>query len=163
MTWQEAFQETDRGRVEDYCRAAGIELSWRPNGVLRTRQVRPAVAVHPRTREPVWFNHAVFFHVLSLAPVLREMLLGQVVEADLPSNTYYGDGGPIEPETIAALRDAYAAELVTVPWREGDVLLVDNVLVAHGREPFTGPRRVVVSMAGTLRHDGLPSFEEAVR
>jgi alpha-ketoglutarate-dependent taurine dioxygenase len=36
---------------------------------------------------------------------------------------------------------------VTFPWRAGDVLAIDNVLVMHGRKPFTGHRRVIVAMA----------------
>jgi len=36
---------------------------------------------------------------------------------------------------------------VDVDWRTGDVLLVDNVLLAHGRRPFTGDRRVLVAMS----------------
>ncbi len=156
MSWQEAFQETERAKVDDYCRRAAITARWRPDGGLRTRQVRPAVATHPHTGEPVWFNHAAFFHVSTLDPAVRDGLLAQVGEADLPSNTYYGDGAPIEPAMLAGIRAAYAAETVAVPWRQGDVLLVDNLLVAHGRDPFTPPRRVVVSMAGELRHEDLP-------
>jgi alpha-ketoglutarate-dependent taurine dioxygenase len=156
MTWQEAFQETSRERVEDYCRDQGIRAQWRSDGGLRTEQVRPAVAVHPQTGEQVWFNHAAFFHVSALDPAVRAALLDQFGERGLPVHTYYGDGTPIEPAALVDIRAAYAAETVAVPWRRGDVLLVDNLLAAHGREPFVGRRRVVVSMAGALSHDDLP-------
>ena len=156
LSWQEAFQQTDRDAVLGYCRQAGITAEWRPHGGLRTWQVRPAVAVHPRTGQEVWFNHAGLFHVSSLAPAVRAALLEQFDEPDLPTNVYYGDGAPIEPDVLAEIGAAYAAEAVAEPWQEGDLLLLDNLLVAHGREPFTGPRRVVVSMTGSLRHEDLP-------
>jgi alpha-ketoglutarate-dependent taurine dioxygenase len=80
-------------------------------------------------------------------PEVRDALLAQFAEADLPSNTYYGDGSPIEPQVLDALREAYHQETVAFPWQQHDVLLLDNMLVAHGRAPFAGPRKIVVGMA----------------
>jgi alpha-ketoglutarate-dependent taurine dioxygenase len=37
---------------------------------------------------------------------------------------------------------------VDVDWNTGDLLVIDNVLVGHGRRPFTGSRRVLVAMTG---------------
>jgi alpha-ketoglutarate-dependent taurine dioxygenase len=147
LPWREVFQTTDRAEVERYCREAGLELQWKDGDRLRTRQARPAIRRHPRTGEPVWFNHALFFHVSSLEPATRDALLAGLAPEDLPFNTFYGDGTPIEPETLAELRAAYDAETVSFPWQKDDVLLLDNMLVAHGREPFTGPRRIAVAMA----------------
>jgi alpha-ketoglutarate-dependent taurine dioxygenase len=45
------------------------------------------------------------------------------------------------------IRGAYDSETVKFDWQRGDLLLVDNMLVAHGREPFTGNRKVLVAMA----------------
>jgi alpha-ketoglutarate-dependent taurine dioxygenase len=147
LSWQTVFQTDDRARVEAYCREAGIEWEWRSGDRLRTRQVRPATARHPRTGETVWFNHATFFHVSTLPPAIREPLLRDFGEEDLPNNTWYGDGSPIEPEVAEHLRQAYLRERVELPWREGDLLLIDNMLTAHARNPFTGPRKIVVAMA----------------
>ncbi len=147
LSWREAFQTAERGEVERYCRAAGIEVEWKDGDRLRTRQVRPAIRRHPRTGEPVWFNHALFFHVSSLPPEARRALESGLAPDELPAQTFYGDGGAIEEAVLAEIRAAYAAETVSFPWQKGDVLLLDNMLVAHGREPFTGPRRIAVAMA----------------
>jgi hypothetical protein len=45
------------------------------------------------------------------------------------------------------LRAAYRRETVSFPWQKGDLLMLDNMLVAHARDPFSGPRRVLVGMA----------------
>ncbi|WP_281425855.1 TauD/TfdA family dioxygenase [Polymorphospora rubra] len=37
---------------------------------------------------------------------------------------------------------------MNVTWRAGDLLLIDNVLTAHGRRSFEGTRRVLVAMSG---------------
>lgn len=147
LDWPTVFQTTDRAEVEEYCRRSGIDVEWRHGGRLRTRAVRPAIARHPQTGEMLWFNHATFFHISTLVPEVRETLLREFAEEDLPANTYYGDGAPIEPEVLEHLRAAYRAETVSFPWQERDLLLLDNMLVAHGRGAFSGPRKVLVGMA----------------
>jgi alpha-ketoglutarate-dependent taurine dioxygenase len=84
---------------------------------------------------------------LSLDPDLREFLLEELGEAGLPRNAYYGDGSPIEDEVLDEIREVYRRSTVIFSWQEGDVLMLDNMLIAHGRQPYTGSRKVVVGMA----------------
>jgi alpha-ketoglutarate-dependent taurine dioxygenase len=150
LSWQTTFQTTDKSAVEDYCRKAFIEFEWREKNQLRTRQVRPATAIHPVTGETIWFNQAHLFHVSSLEPSLREALLALVKEENLSRNTYYGDGTPIETSILDEIRGVYEDVAVTFSWHEGDVLMLDNMLTAHGRTSFIGPRKVLVAMAETF-------------
>jgi alpha-ketoglutarate-dependent taurine dioxygenase len=147
LSWQSAFRTTERAVVEEYCRRNEIDFEWKENDRLKTRQVRRAVATHPRTGEQVWFNHLTFFHVSTLEPQIRAALLAEFAEGELPNNTYYGDGAEIEPAVLDQLRSSYAAEEVTFSWETGDVLMLDNMSAAHGRRPYTGLRNVVVGMA----------------
>jgi alpha-ketoglutarate-dependent taurine dioxygenase len=147
LSWQEVFQTEDRAEVEAYCKAVDIQVEWKEKNRLRTRQIRPAVIQHPRTGEPVWFNHATFFHVSTLPIAIQEELLGEFQEQDLPNNTFYGDGSPIEPEVIGELRDAYTRESISFGWEQGDVVLLDNIFTAHARNSYTGPREILFSMA----------------
>jgi amino acid adenylation domain-containing protein len=146
LPWQRSFHTTDKSEIEAYCRQACIEVEWKADGGLRTRQVRPAIAVHPQTLEPVWFNHVAFWHVSSLDKQVREAMLSMFSENDLPYHTYYGDGVPIEDSVVEEIRGAYEMERVEFGWQRGDILMLDNVLVAHGRNPFEGKRRVIVAM-----------------
>lgn len=153
LPWQTSFRITDRGELEDYCRRSHIECEWKGKDGLRTRQARPAVRRHPRSGEWVWFNHVAFWHVSSLEPAVREMFLAEFSEEELPYNTYYGDGQPIEDSVVEELREAYRHATVAPPWEQGDVLMLDNMLAAHGRNPFTGARKVLTAM-GEPCHDG---------
>ena len=155
LPWPTVFQTGDRTEVERYCAGLGIGWQWKSNDRLCTRQTGPAMIRHPRTGEEVWFNHATFFHVTTLPPALKDALLAEFAEEDLPTQTYYGDGAPIETETLEHLRSVYRRRHSPFGWRTNDVLLVDNILTVHGRNPFRGFRRVLVAMAQTFQPSDL--------
>lgn len=146
LPWKEVFHTEDMDEVEAYCRLRNIEWEWKEGGRLRTRQVRRVVHQHPITGENLWFNHATFWHESSLNPDVRAMMLEIFGRDGLPYNTYYGDGTPIEDEVIQHLQAAYDAETVMFSWEVGDLLVLDNMKVAHGRNPFTGQRLTLVAM-----------------
>jgi alpha-ketoglutarate-dependent taurine dioxygenase len=150
IPWQSSFQTADRAEVEALCHKAGIEFRWKGSDGLQTRQVCPAVATHPGTGAVIWFNQAVNLHISSLDGVMRKALLSAFKAEDLPINVYYGDGSPIDERDLDAVRAALLAEKVAFPWQKGDVLMLDNMLAAHGRDPFEGPREIVVAMADPL-------------
>jgi amino acid adenylation domain-containing protein len=152
-SWQEAFGTPEREAVEKYCHSAGIAFQWAGQGRLCTRQTSEAVAVHPRTREALWFNQAHLFHPSSLPDEVRQSL-SAVFGDELPRSVHFGDGGLIEDSALAAIRAAYDAETVQFRWCKGDLLLLDNMLTTHGRTPFKGQRKVVVAMAEPWRTTG---------
>lgn len=147
LPWQEVFQTSSKAVVEDYCRKAGMEFEWIGEDQVRTRQRAQAVEVHPRTGELVWFNQAHLFHVSRLPVEVREWLLSAHGEQNLPRNVYFADGSHIEAALLDEIMQVYDEQAIVFPWREGDVLMLDNMLTAHGRKPFVGKRKVVVGIA----------------
>ncbi|EJM06833.1 putative taurine catabolism dioxygenase [Pseudomonas sp. GM102] len=149
LSWEQAFNTEDPAVAEAYCRANRIAFEWKDDGELRTRQICQAVARHPKTQAWVWFNQAHLFHVSNLAPAIRESLMAVVDDdpLDLPRNVYYGDGTELEESVLEEIRGVLAENSVYFPWEKGDVLMLDNMLVAHGRASFKGPRQVIVAMA----------------
>lgn len=146
VAWEQVFNTDDRAVVERYCHARRIECEWKSDGELRTRQRCQGVAHHPRTREAVWFNQAHLFHISALDEEMREVLFETVGEEDLPRNVYYADGTPLENSALDEIRGVLQSCEIVFPWASGDILLLDNMLTAHARAPFSGPRRVVVAM-----------------
>jgi len=153
LSWEESFQTKDRAEVEEYCRQANIDFEWKDHNGLRTRQVFDTIVPHPKTGELVWFEHTAFFHVTSLEPSMRKSFLAEFKQEDLPFNTYYGDGSPIAESDLEAIRHAYQQRAVTFRWQKSDLLLIDNMLVSHSRESYTGPRKILVAMAELYRPD----------
>jgi alpha-ketoglutarate-dependent taurine dioxygenase len=147
LPWQEVYDVSTEAELEAYCKKHDIAFEWRDGGVLRTKAVAQAIARHPDTGEMAWFNQAHLFHVSSVEPTIRKILVAKFKEDGLPRNSYYGDGTPIEDGVLEEIRGAYAKTEVAFPWQRGDVIMIDNMLVSHGRRPFKGPRKTLVAMA----------------
>jgi alpha-ketoglutarate-dependent taurine dioxygenase len=133
--------------VEDYCRRAEIDFEWIAEDQLRTRQRCQVSARHPQTGDLVWFNQAHLFHISRLPVEARDWLLSTFAEEDLPRNVYFADGSAIEPEMVNEILQVYEQQAAVFSWCKGDVLLIDNMLTAHGRQAFSGKRKVVVGMS----------------
>jgi alpha-ketoglutarate-dependent taurine dioxygenase len=144
--WQEAFGTKERAPVEQFLTDHEIQWEWRTGDCLHTWYVRPVIATHPVTGERVWFNHAAHGHMTTNTTPDMAAAVAAMSRYDVPFNTYHADGSPIEPSIMDAIREAYRREIVAFPWEPGNVMVLDNMLAAHGREPFTGSRRVLVGL-----------------
>ncbi|MFJ7072058.1 TauD/TfdA family dioxygenase [Streptomyces sp. NPDC098781] len=156
----DAFGSDDPGTVESYCRASAIEFEWQPDGGLRTWQRRSAVVRHPVSGRSCWFNQIAFLNEWTLAPEIHEYLVDVYGADGLPFNTRYGNGAPIGEDTVRLLNEVYQSHTVREPWQSGDLMLVDNIRTAHSREPYEGPREVLVAMADPVRAADCPPSEE---
>jgi len=149
-TWQRSYETGSREEVEAICAAEGRRVEWIGGDQLRTYEERPAIARHPVTGEEVWFNYAHGFHISRMDAGIRAALSTSSADTDdqlWPNNVYWGDGSEIDPATISVVNDVVEACTVQFDWQEGDTLIVDNMLCAHGRRPYTGPRRILLKMA----------------
>ena len=155
MGWREAFQVQTREQAEQYLLESRTQFQWLAGDVLRTRAIRQATAVHPVTGDTVWFNHAHLFHSSNMPPDVREFLLEEFGAEGMPRNAYYGDGTPIEDSIVETIRGLYEANSTRFRWQRGDLLIVDNFLLTHGRSPFKGPRKVCVAMSQLYTNSAL--------
>lgn len=146
LPWQEVFQTEDKLEVEAFCRNNRMKYEWTEQG-LRTSQVNQATIIHRATGEKIWFNQAHLFHVSSMNEEVKEGLLSLLGEEFLPRNTYFGDGSPIPDEVLDLIRKVYEDTKFSFKWEKNDLLLLDNMLFTHGREPYEGERKVLVGMA----------------
>ena len=146
-SWQATFETADRDQVEEFLAGNEADWEWRADGGLRVTQHRRAVTEHPVTGELVWFNQADQWHVEALDPETAEAMLQILTEDEMPQTVSFADGSPIPAEHVIQVRDRGLDTAVDVDWHAGDLMLIDNVAVGHGRRPFSGPRRVLVAMS----------------
>ena len=157
VSWQEFFHTNEKSVVENYCRRAKIAFEWYDNNGLVTRQIRPALAAHPKTGAQVFFNQIQLHHIAYLEPDVRESLLSLFGETKLPRNVYYGDGTPIENSVIEQINEVYQQSKTSFPWQQGDILMLDNMLAAHGRNAYVGERKIVVAMGEMIQNQDIAS------
>src|SRR5262245_13353795 len=146
----EAFGTDDRPGIESYCRANAIRFEWQPDGTLRTWQRRSAIVRHPLTGERCWFNQIAFLNAWTMDPEVREYLVDVYGKDALPFDTRFGNGDPIGADVVELINGVYEAHTARERWQAGDLMLLDNIRTAHAREPFKGPREVVVGMADAV-------------
>lgn len=158
ITWQKAYGTDRRADIEEYCRENHMVARW-SRDALTIRYRRWAALRNPLTGDMTWFNHGTFFNPHAMEPALRGAVF-EMGEEKMPYNTYYGDGTPIDKATIDILDAAYAAETITFPWHAGDVLMLDNMRMAHGRTPFRGDREVLVAMKKRIRCSEVAALDQ---
>jgi alpha-ketoglutarate-dependent taurine dioxygenase len=144
LNWQTVFRTEQKAEVEAHCRKNFFNFEWKPDGGLRTWCVRPAVLQHPRTGEMVWFNQAQHWHPACLDTETRNSLRSLYSHEDMPRDCYFGDGSPIDDAVMQEICDVYRRLEVSFPWQAGDTLMVDNLLTAHGRNQYSGERKLYV-------------------
>ncbi len=159
-TWPEMFETDDRATVEEFCRKQGIEFTWKPDGSIRLVNYTPAAVDHPQTGDRVWYNSAHNFYPTWAWEVKRlgNRILAGLIDRherkqrenrppeDRANYCTFADGTEIPPSDIEAIRQMYWDQARLFDWEAGDLVVMDNIRIAHGRMPFRGARRVLVMM-----------------
>ncbi|OSP41576.1 hypothetical protein B7767_19860 [Streptomyces sp. 13-12-16] len=145
ITWPEAFSVTDRAELEELFEAERVESGWLPNGTLHTVRHLPGFIDHPETGEECWFNQLSFLNAGSLDRTERAFMT-KAFGKHLPMNSFFGDGSPLSEEDVAAIDHAYDSVRIELPWRRGDLLLTDNIIMGQGRSPIEGAPEFLVAL-----------------
>lgn len=146
MPWQEVFQTEDKSVVESTCRKNNIDYTFLSEEDLIIEWVKPAVYKHPVSRCETWFNHIFFFNKYS-----RYEELGLRPDDFLPaeylaSDTFFGDGSEISYAEYTEIKNAYNKNRIAFPYQQGDILFLDNMLTAHGRNAYKGQRTIATAI-----------------
>lgn len=146
IDWRVAFRTTDRDAVDAECAAQSIDHAWLDGERLRLRWSRSGVLHDLRSGKVLWFNQLLHFHPALLTGKMGQRLRQFLAPMDMPRNCTFGDGHPIADEDALAVLQASRDIEFGHRWAQGDVLAIDNVRMAHGREPYLGERALLVAM-----------------
>jgi len=147
-TWSETYETSERSEIERILTQNGNQFFWEDNN-LAISQIGPGTAIHPITGEEVWFNQANQFHPSSLSDDIYHML--KLLNADNPHRyphyALFGDDTEISEGQLREITEICFYNSIVFKWQKGDVLMLDNMLMAHGRFPYEGERKILVSMS----------------
>ena len=148
-SWMAAFSTQDPAVVEKRCAETGGTVTWDREEGAKINNVLPAVRTHPETGEMLWFNQVSSFLSSPRATGFWRWMLYNLAYPNpfrRPFHATLGDGQAVTLEQLNGVNDAVERATAHFPWRQGDLLLVDNFLVTHGRMPFRGERRILVAI-----------------
>ena len=145
-TWQVTYGTADRDEAEQLIRQQGSDCVWGSNGDLKVTTRCDALAVHPDTGTEAWFNQAEQWHPSALHPELRKLFESRNM---LVHHCEHGDGSPLDEAMLGTIRQHANQNKLLFDWKKGDVLMIDNILMMHGREAFTGARKTLAYLSGT--------------
>jgi hypothetical protein len=148
--WPEVYGTTDRAKVENEVQSAGQDFEWLSDGGLMTSYTSPGFVTHPLTGKSGWFNSITIYHGNHVAAALPPEVYARAFPAGAPKpfDVLFGDGTPLPEDDVLELCRILDSISVAPRWQAGDLMLVDNILTAHGGNSWTGPRDVLVSMFG---------------
>lgn len=154
--WTEVFDTQDRARVDAIARERGWLAEWMGDDVRLYQELVPAVREHAVTGVPVWCNQAHFFSPVCMMRWAEEdgrradheeLVCANEKHPELMDRIYLDNGDPVSEEdalhVYQVLRDLERGVRLDTT----DLLIIDNLLVAHGRTAFDGDRRVLVAIA----------------
>jgi len=170
-TWQSLFFSEDKLEVEKRCIELGYDFTWSEDDSLTWSYILPAFVKHTTnnkeaeeadggTREEEegeeeeeegsWFNQATCLHHSYYQDYPNNNNNNEDEKGAYPTDTCYGDGTPFTSEEVQFMRARLWERAHAVSWGKGDLLVMDNTRVAHGRMSFSddSKRSILVSLTG---------------
>jgi hypothetical protein len=142
VTWDSAFNTQSRSEVEAHCRQLGLQESWNTDGGLTVITSMHAFTDHPKTGERFYRSH-----IHSGGRVSAETAdASETTQQRSPSGYRFENGETLTSAETATITSIFDKIECSFPWSDGDIMMLDNLQVAHGRNPFSGQREVLVAL-----------------
>ncbi|WP_320824864.1 TauD/TfdA family dioxygenase [Reinekea sp.] len=136
-SWQETFKVETRAECERVLLEHKMTWTWLANDELRTESpTLPAIRFDDESQQKTFFNSvlAVYTGWDDARNVAKKAVIS-------------GDGAEMDAEVMASTVQRMAQLCVNFNWHSQDVLFLNNHTVLHARQPFTGQRRILASIA----------------
>lgn len=141
--WREVYRTDSLEEVRELCRQSGVDLETHADGGISTRY--SCSALKDTHRGTAFINNLLPF-------AWREVQEGR----RYGSYVCFEDGSPIPRDVVLQIAELGERYSKSIPWRRGDIAMLDNRFMLHGRGHIADARRTLyLRMAGKLRRPPL--------
>jgi alpha-ketoglutarate-dependent taurine dioxygenase len=158
-TWMDSFQAETREQAEEACRQQGLDFEWQGNGGLVTRNRMPGMIVDPKSGKKcislTLYNsesapYDMYTFRQRINPLSRLWLTtfirSQYARKNVFLKTLWGDGSEITAAETRLLIDTAWQNSNLFNWKQGDLLILDNIRCGHGRLNVVKPRKIAAAL-----------------
>ncbi len=158
-TWMDSLQASTRDEAEAACRQQGMDFEWQANGGLVTRAKMPGMIVDPVSGKKcislTLYNgesapYDMFKFKQRINPVSRfgltSLVRSQYAKENVFMKTLWGDGSDITVDETRTLIDTAWECSTMFKWKQGDLLILDNIRAGHGRLNVVKPRKIAAAL-----------------
>jgi len=148
--WQTTYQTEDLEVVRQFCRENDMTLQVRADGSIETRFTCSPLITSPSLHQPAFINSIVQSYLIEWAVTsgwLQENIKGLQLEHP-PIVVRFEDGSRIPDKIIDEIREVSERITLNVSWKNGDVLMIDNMRALHGRRQAVGSDRSIFVRLG---------------
>ncbi|GKA32441.1 clavaminate synthase-like protein [Tanacetum coccineum] len=132
--WKSAYNADDKNILEEMVAELGTKLEWIGNAVKLITGPLPAIRIFDQeSQHKVWFNN------LSTGKI--GVMTNDIHDQD--AFVELGNGDLVPEQAKKDCLEILEEECVVIPWKKGDVMLVNNLMVLHARQPVLKPPRRV--------------------
>jgi alpha-ketoglutarate-dependent taurine dioxygenase len=134
--WQSSYQTDDVAELEAFCRANNLELTVHADGGISTAYRASAIVRSPN-------GDGFINSILTFAA--QEYIAGST-----ESQVRWSDGREIDRAILLEVKNVSDRLTLAHAWQPGDLIMVDNTRVMHGRRSFNDDQRNIVVRLGML-------------
>ena len=147
MGWDDAFHTESRSDVEAQCRAIGLDFTWNADASLTVVDTLDPFTDHPKTGER-FFRSNVHTNKAADRQGYGDIRTRVQASQKRRSGHFLDNGEELSPDECETIHRILEEVEISWKWQDGDVMILDNLQVAHGRNPFSGPREILVALLG---------------
>ncbi|KAL1845886.1 hypothetical protein Plec18170_009486 [Paecilomyces lecythidis] len=137
-------------QIARYGRGKYTTWEWIEDGIILTHRL-PAIRTQPKTNLPTLFTGLAAYYKNTKAKLADDSSARKNVTSQL-----FGDGTPIPEKYLAHLAKITDEIRVLHKWQKGDVLVFDNIIAQHGRQPWQGEQSDRVVLASLFDGESVP-------
>ena len=134
-SWRQTLNVDTKEAAEARLAALEYDWQWLPHDAIRTTTPTLSLIRHAPSGSEVFFNQ-----------LIAAFCGWQDQRNEGTRSVTYGDGSAFDDADVQSAVELAYDLVFDLPWESGDVALIDNYQVMHGRRPFSGQRSVLASL-----------------